>query len=314
MIPAETDAWLSTLTAFPLIASGIAGLAVFLAARWLCRVFESGDLQQGDEWRYDVSRINELCRVSLMYRVFQPAIQWLARFNRGMFRESLPEIQRQLQAAGLPRFWLAEEYLGRAELIALFLTPVYVYFLFGLFGAAGLWMSILGTLLTAWLLRRRLASQAAERLKLIKRRMPFLLDLLSLLMEAGSTFLKALAQAVEEFEGHPVAVEFGRVLMDMNLGKTRNEAFAAMRDRLSDDEITSIIGCIIQGETLGTPLARVFRTQADVLRIKRIQRAETLAGEAGVNMLLPAVLVMAATVLVIIGPFMLNYLTFGLSL
>ena len=51
-----------------------------------------------------------------------------------------------------------------------------------------------------------------------------------------------------------------------------------------------------------------------MLRLKRSQRAETIAGEAGVNMLLPAVMVMAATVLVIIGPFLLNYLYFGLSL
>ena len=106
-------------------------------------------------------------------------------------------------------------------------------------------------------------------------------------MEAGSTFLGALRQAVEEFEGHPLAQEFGRVLADMSLGKTRTEAFAAMRDRLADDEITSIIGSIVQGESLGTPLAGVFRTQADVLRIKRTQRAERIAGEAGVNMLLP---------------------------
>jgi len=111
-----------------------------------------------------------------------------------------------------------------------------------------------------------------------------------------------------------VAEEFGRVLTDMNLGKTRHEAFSAMRDRLSDDEITSIVGSILQGESLGTPLAQIFRTQADVLRLKRTQRAETVAGEAGVNMLLPAILVMVATVLIIIGPFMLNYLKFGLSL
>jgi len=91
----------------------------------------------------------------------------------------------------------------------------------------------------------------------------------------------------------------------MNLGKTRAEAFQAMRDRLADDEITSIIGSILQGETLGTPLANIFRTQADVLRIKRTQRAELVAGEAGVNMLLPAVLVMVATVLIIVGPFLL---------
>ena len=61
-------------------------------------------------------------------------------------------------------------------------------------------------------------------------------------------------------------------------------------------------------------MARIFRTQADVLRIKRTQRAESLAGEAGVNMLLPGVLIMAATVLVILGPFLLNYLAFGLGL
>ena len=79
--------------------------------------------------------------------------------------------------------------------------------------------------------------------------MPFLLDLLTLLMEAGSSFLHAMTQAVEEFRGHPVAEEFGRVLADMNLGKTRMEAFQAMRKRLADDEITSIIGSILQGET-----------------------------------------------------------------
>ena len=57
-------------------------------------------------------------------------------------------------------------------------------------------------------------------------------------------------------------------------------------------------------------LAHIFRTQADVLRVKRTQRAETIAGEAGVNMLLPAVLIMASTVLVILGPFALNYMLF----
>ena len=103
-------------------------------------------------------------------------------------------------------------------------------------------------------------------------------------------------------------------MSDMNLGKTRTEAFSAMRDRLHDDEITSIIGSILQGEYLGTPLAHIFRTQADVLRLKRTQRAETIAGEAGVNMLLPGVLVMISTVLIIVGPFLLNYLYFGMSM
>jgi tight adherence protein C len=231
-----------------------------------------------------------------------------------VFRESLPAIYREIQAAGLPRFWLAEEYLAKAQLIALFLAPIYVYVFFAWFEASGLVLAVLAVAATAWLLRRRLAGRAHARLRHIKRRLPFLLDLLTLLMEAGSAFTGALKQAVDEFQGHPVAQEFGRVLADMNLGKTRAEAFQAMRDRLADDEITSIIGSVLQGETLGTPLANIFRTQADVLRIKRTQRAELVAGEAGVNMLLPAILVMAATVLIIVGPFMLNYLYFGLNM
>jgi tight adherence protein C len=192
--------------------------------------------------------------------------------------------------------------------------PLYVYVFFSLFEQPGLALAALAVPITAWALRRRLANRARWRLRQIKRRMPFLLDLLTLLMEAGSTFLNALTQAVDEFRGHPVAEEFGRVVADMSLGKTRLEAFQAMRGRLADDEITSIIGSIIQGEQLGTPLARIFRSQADVLRVKRSQRAETVAGEAGVNMLLPGILVMAATVLIILGPFLLNYLKFGLSL
>jgi tight adherence protein C len=296
------------------LASMLVGGSVYMAFYWLVTVLNTGDLEQGAEWRYDVSRINELRRVSVLYRWFQPLIQILARFNRGAFPATMKNMAREIQAAGLSRSWLAEEYLARCELIALFLTPVYIYIFVELLDWPGIVLAITAVLLTAWFLRLRLASMARRRLQEIKRRMPYVLDLVTLLMEAGSTFLRALDDAVHEFAGQPIAVEFGRVLTDMHLGKTRTEAFHAMRDRLSDNEITSIIGAIVQGENLGTPLAHVFRTQADVLRIKRSQRAETVAGEAGVNMLFPGVLVMVSSVLVILGPFILNYLYFGLNM
>ncbi len=288
--------------------SAFVGAAVFFAGWWVIRALQSKDLEQGAEWRYDVSRINELRRQDIWFRLFQPLIRFLARLNRTALRDGLPEVQRQILAAGLSRFWLPEEYLARMQLFALFLFPFYAMMCLRWMGGAGLISAIVLTGVTSWLLRRRLANQAHRRLVLIKRRMPYLLDLLTLLMEAGSTFLGSLRQSVEELGGHPVAFEFNRVLVDMNLGKTRRQAFEALRDRLSDDEITGIIMAVLQGEELGTPLARIFRTQADVLRIKRTQRAETIAGEAGVNMLLPGVLVMASTVLIIFGPFILNYL------
>ncbi len=292
----------------PLLGSGLIGASVFLLFRSIANTLASDDLEQDDQWRFDVNRINELRRMSPVYRTFQPLIQAFARFNRGAFRESLPEIGREIQAAGLPRFWTPEEYLGRIEILALMLLPMYVYGCVQMMGPAGIVLAILLTVMTGYFLRHRLRSQALYRLVLIKRRLPFLLDLVTLLMEAGSTFISAMEEAVTEYREHPVGVEFGRVLSEMSMGKGRIGALEAMRDRLHDDEITSIVGSIIQGETLGTPLAKIFRTQADVLRLKRSQRAEKIAGESAVQMLLPGVLIMGSTVIIILGPFVINFI------
>lgn len=292
------------------IAASLAmGAALFVLARTVTKVLSSEDLEQDDEWRYDVTRINELRRASPMFRFFQPVIQLLATGNRRAFRDALPEINREIQASGLCRFWTAEEYIGRIQVICLLVFPAYFYVFVDMMGTPGTMLSVIVTVLTGVLLRHQLAAKAAYRLLQIKRRMPYLLDLLTLLMEAGSTFLQALDQACKEFRDHAVGVEFGRVLMEMRMGKNRTAAFEAMKNRLQDDEITSIIGSIVQGEELGTPLATLFRSQSDILRIKRTQRAETLANEAGVKMLLPAVMVMAATVLIILGPFIISFLS-----
>ncbi len=311
-IPAMAQPLFASSEVFMWIPCLTTGAATGVGTYWLLLTLRAGDLQQDDEWRYDVSRINALRKSDVLYRLFQVVIQGLAKLNRAILPARLPEIQRQVRAAGLSKFWLAEEYLGRMQLIALFLFPVYLYLAMRYSGVPGIALALLWSVLTVWFLRRRLAQAAQRRLVLIKRRMPYFLDLMTLLMEAGASFLDALQQSVHEFEGHAIAAEFGRVLTDMNMGKTRREAFDNLRNRLSDDEISSIVGSIIQSEELGTPLAEVFRTQSDVLRVKRTQRAETVAAEAAVRMLLPGVLIMAAAVLIILGPFMLNYLYFGL--
>ena len=290
-----------------LTGSLLSATSIFVLVRTIHRSLYSQDLEQGNEWRYDINRINQLRAHSPLFRIFYPIIAGLAAVNRGLFRDSMPAIAREIQAAGHFRFWTPEEYLARLQVIAFLMAPVYFYFCISFFEAPGSVMAFGLTFLTAFLLRRRLAAQAHYRLFQIKKKLPFLLDLLTLLMEAGSTFLQALKEGVDEFRDQPVGVEFGRVLAEISMGKSRATSLESMRDRLSDDEITSIIGSIVQGEHLGTPLATIFRTQADVLRIKRTQRAETIAGEAGVQMLLPGILVMMSTVIVILGPFVIGF-------
>ncbi|MEW4528752.1 MAG: type II secretion system F family protein [Maioricimonas sp. JB045] len=289
-------------------ASGLMGASVFIVVWTLNRLLASEDLQQDDEWRYDVNRINELRRSSLFYRLLQPLIQSLAALNRRAFASDIPEVSRQILAAGHSRYWTGAEWLARIEILSMMAAVPLLYAGVQMMGPPGVVLGGVLAVLVGVMLRRRLAAQARYRLFHIKLRLPFLLDLLTLLMEAGSTFLSALQEAVHEFHDHPVGEEFGRVLAEMNMGKSRTAALESLRQRLADDEIASIVGSIIQGEQLGTPLAILFRTQADVLRIKRTQRAETIAGEAAVKMLLPAVLIMAATVLIILGPFILSFM------
>src|SRR5687767_11025830 len=154
----------------PLVASLLIGGALFAVAWWVARALASEELQQGDQWRYDVSRMNELRRLDLVYRLFQPLVLLMAQLNRVAFAPFLPAIGRELQAAGLPRFWLPEEYLAKLEIVALLLSPIYVYGCVRYLDLPGVMLALMLTALTAWLMRRRLASRAKYRILLIKRR------------------------------------------------------------------------------------------------------------------------------------------------
>ena len=229
------------------------GLGVLLAARTLLVSMASDDLEQDDDWRYDVSRINELRKASIMYRVFQTDHPTSCTPVSKSFRDGLPEIHREIQCSGMSRFWTAEEYLARNAVISVLMFPVYYYLNTSMMGSPGVFLTFVMMLLTGVVLRRQLTMKAIYRLLLIKRRLPYFLDLITLLMEAGSAFMQSLEQAVREFSGHPVGVEFSRVMTEMRMGKNRTAAFEAMRERLQDDEITSPFGIDYSRGRTGDP-------------------------------------------------------------
>lgn len=297
-------AWLACV-----LVGGASGSVVW----WVLQALANDEAERADDWRFDTSRLRELRKTDVVYRLFEPLIGVLVPLNRAAFQRQLPGIGREIQLAGHSPYWLPEEFAARNQVIAMLLLPGYFLLFVNYLGTAGVPFALLSAVTTVLILRQRLRRQAHRRMQEIKRRLPFLLDLLTLLMDAGSNFLNALRQGVHEYQGHAVSWEFGRVLADIELGKSRREAFENLRARLGDEEIGGIVASIVQSDQLGTPLSDIFRTQADVLRLRRSQRAEALAGEAAVKMLLPGVLVMAATVLIILGPFVLNYFYLGLG-
>ncbi|RLS43371.1 MAG: type II secretion system F family protein [Planctomycetota bacterium] len=291
------------------IASGLIGSAVAVLVLVVRTALDRSAESSVDPDRYDVARLADLREASLIVRVFEPLVHLLGGVARRLLPEELPAVQRDLHVSGASRAWKPEEWLASTVIAAsLFSLPGGLWCLRE-FGLPGLVMAAVFVLVVAVVMRRRLHTQAVRRMWRIKTRLPYFLDLVNLLMEAGATFLNALREAVREFADQPVGQEFGRVLTELSLGRNRSAALESMRDRLQDDEITSLVGAIIQGEEHGSPLAQVLRGQADFLRIKRTQRAETIAGEAGVQMLFPAMLVMMATVILILAPFAMEFVS-----
>ena len=212
------------------------------------------------------------------------------------------QIQRRLDLAGNPAGYDVERVLG-AKALGLILGVLLGLYLGAsgggafravLFGAVGGLVFFLPDVL--------LSNTGAKRQARMRDELPDSLDLLTISVEAGLGFDAAVAQVARNTQG-PLSAEFFRLMQEMQIGKTRSEAFRALAERSDVPELKGFTSSIVQADTLGIPVAQVLRQQADEMRVKRMQRAEEKAMKVPVKILFPTVLfILPALFVVIIGP------------
>jgi tight adherence protein C len=128
------------------------------------------------------------------------------------------------------------------------------------------------------------------------------IDLLTISVEAGLGFDAALAHVAKNTKG-PLAMEFARVLHQMQLGMGRSESLRALGARSKLDEIRSFTSAMIQADAFGIPIGKVLRIQSAEMRTKRRQYAEEKAAKVPVMMMMPLMFFILPTLfIVVIGP------------
>ncbi len=216
-------------------------------------------------------------------------------------------MQRDLTSTGNPSYYSVNEYVALCLLSGLACGLLTVFVSIAFEGSVSVIWSI-GVFIVGFLFPiLRLHTQAQKRLRLISRKVPYALDLIALSMGAGATFVESVRTLVREDPEDEFNKELSMVLGEMELGKTRNESLLALSARIPLDSLRMIIGAIIQAEELGTPLADVLKSQANLLRHQRSVRAEKLAATASVRILIPSMVILLSVVVVVFAPIILRW-------
>lgn len=218
----------------------------------------------------------------------------------------LEPAHRKLQAAGQD-FVLSPEQLYGLRAVSILLValfPCIVAFMLDKHGLMLYFTCILiGGMIGYFYPDLWLGERRKKRQRLVIKDLPVFLDFIVMTVEAGMNITGGIEQATQKGPPGPLAQEFTRLLRDLRSGLPRAEALRRMSDRMDMTQISSFTGTLIQADRVGASLGMTLRAQASQRREERFLRAEKMALEAPVKMMLPLVMFFFPLVFLVLAYF-----------
>ena len=248
-------------------------------------------------------------KLPLVFRLLLPFAPNLARFVRSPRAADAAETaNRTLLAAGFEGLLSGREFIALKILLPLVCGGAWTVFVLliatlmpGSFWAdSQFFLALSGVLLAAVYPAFWLRAALKRRHLEIFRALPFVLDLLTLSVEAGMDFMSALQRNCERRALDPLNEELIRMIREIQIGTPRRIALRHLADRVNQPDLRGVTHALIQADELGVSIGSILRIQSDQLRNRRFDRAEKLAGEAPVKMLGPLMLFIFPAVFIIL--------------
>ena len=223
----------------------------------------------------------------------------------------LNKLDMKLQKNGLSFMMTAEDYFSVCLVFAMVLPALAAIPMASsgdINGGLLLILALIGYILPeAWVKDSR-----RKRDKEVVKSLPIYLDYLSMCVDAGLNFSGALKQAVDKGPKGAMKNEFRIVLRDVNSGQTRADALGRMAERVDLKDVTVFVSAVTQAEKMGTSMRDTLVIQAEQRLDERFQRAEKMAMEAPVKLVIPLVIfIFPLTFMILLFPIIVKFIEQG---
>ncbi|HEX9087833.1 MAG TPA: type II secretion system F family protein [Arthrobacter sp.] len=231
---------------------------------------------------------------------------FVAAARRLTLPRTVARLDRLHALAGRPPAWTVSRVIAAKPVLAVVALLLCLLLFSGHLGGPLLLLVIVVTVVAFFVPDLLLQGRGQERQKTIALELPDTLDQMMIAVEAGLGFDSAMSRAGEKGKG-PLADELLRTLQDMQIGRSRREAYEALAERTAVPDLDTFVRSVVQADIYGISISKVLRTQAGEIRLKRRQRAEEKAMQIPVKVIIPLMLcILPVLFIALLGPAVLN--------